>query len=69
MFLHPRDVTHFQTLKQSAKLVFQLLENTIQINTFFIAINDRKTNYFIETFNQKETLVEAGSTLPFDAVF
>jgi hypothetical protein len=69
VFSHPRDFSYFQTLKQSSQAVFQLLQNTIGINTFFLAVNDQKTNYFIEAFNREETLIEVGTSLPFESVY
>ncbi|WP_456277688.1 hypothetical protein [Bacillus sp. AK128] len=69
MFSHPRDFNYFHVLKKSSSIVFDLLQKTVGINTFFIAVNDQKTNYFIDAFNRNETLVEVGTTLPFSNVY
>ncbi|WP_088105843.1 hypothetical protein [Halalkalibacter urbisdiaboli] len=48
-------------LMTSAKQVFKMMANFIGTNTFYIALNDGKTNRIVQAFNKEELLVVKGS--------
>ena len=54
----------YKHLEQASAQVLQLLSEFIGVNTLFIAVNDKNTNFVLSTFNRRQKLVEPGDTLP-----
>ncbi|WP_246943162.1 hypothetical protein [Bacillus pinisoli] len=50
-------------LYSTAKNVFELMAEIVGTNTFYIALNDGKTNRIIQAFNREKELVKEGALL------
>ncbi|MDP4171026.1 MAG: hypothetical protein Q8906_10500, partial [Bacillota bacterium] len=60
MNFHTRDVKHYQTLKSTASHVLELLSDTIGVNTFFLATNDKSESLIVSAFNRQATYFVEG---------
>ncbi|WP_100372358.1 hypothetical protein [Bacillus sp. FJAT-45037] len=59
------DMIDHRSLNEASEAVFQLLKESIGINTFFIAKNDGKTVDVLSVENQDKTLLEKGFQIDF----
>lgn len=55
----------FQNFDEAADSILQVMSNIVEMNTLFIAKNDKKTNRIVKAVNAKEALVNEGEELPF----
>lgn len=55
----------FQNFDEAADSILQMMSNIVEMNTLFIAKNDKKTNRIVKAVNAKEALVNEGEELPF----
>ncbi|MCL6454929.1 MAG: sensor domain-containing diguanylate cyclase [Alicyclobacillus sp.] len=53
-----------ERLQEASSEILQMLRSFIDINTLFVAINDRQTNYILSVTNKEEALVTEGE-MPF----
>ena len=58
--------SNFQTIEQSSQKALKMISRFLEINTLFVAKNDRCTNEMVSVLNRNEVLVEDGSSLPFE---
>ncbi|WP_456279260.1 GAF domain-containing SpoIIE family protein phosphatase [Bacillus sp. AK128] len=61
----PYESTSFEEISNE---VIQLLKDSIEVNTVFIANNDKKFNYIMKAYNREYELLQEGDTSPFDEV-
>ncbi|QSO47430.1 sensor domain-containing protein [Alicyclobacillus mengziensis] len=54
----------YNHLEQASAQVLQLLSEFIGVNTLYIAVNDKATNFVLSTFNRHQNLVQTGDTFP-----
>lgn len=59
-------LTNFE---EAADNILQMMSKFININTLFIAKNDRHTNEIVKVLNQDEKLLNEGEALPFKETF
>lgn len=64
--IHPRSVKNFE---EATEKILAFMSNLININTLFIAKNDKKVNEIKKVINKDQILLEEGSTLPFEETF
>lgn len=64
-----REIGRFHSFNDAANHILQLLSAQLNINTLFIAQNDGQTNKVMKAINVGETLIEEGSSLPFEQTF
>lgn len=55
----------YNNLLAASEHSLNLLSKFVGVNTLFIAVNDRNTNFILKALNRREQLVEEGSTVPF----
>lgn len=59
----------FRNFNDAANQILKMLSNQMDINTLFIAENDRKTNKIKKAFNRNEELVTEDTQLPLEQTF
>ncbi|MFC4355452.1 STAS domain-containing protein [Chryseomicrobium palamuruense] len=59
----------FQNFDEAANTILHMMAGLLEINTLFIAKNDKQSNEITKAINKKETLVQPGDTLPFEQTF
>jgi len=64
--LNTKSVRNFE---EAAENILRLMSKLIDINTLFVAKNDKQINEIKKAVNKEAVLVEAGSTLPFHETF
>ncbi len=71
LFLNNTDINlnKFHNFDGAANEILQLMNRFIEINTLFIAKNDRCTNEIVKVINQDYVLLEEGGILPFEETF
>ncbi len=62
-------IKKFRNFDEAATTILQLIGEFIEINTLFIAKNDKRTNTMVKVLNKDYALVEEGSSLPFGETF
>lgn len=55
----------FQNFDDAADSILKMISKIVDMNTIFIAKNDKKTNRIVKAVNTKEVLVDEGDELPF----
>lgn len=55
----------FQNFDEAADSILKLISKIVEMNTIFIAKNDKKTNRIVKAVNAKDALVNEGEELPF----
>jgi len=55
----------FQNFDDAADSILKMISKIVDMNTIFIAKNDKKTNRIVKAVNTKEVLVGEGDELPF----
>jgi rsbT co-antagonist protein RsbR len=66
IFLGPKSVRNFE---EATENILQFMSKLININTLFIAKNDKQINEIKKVINKDTILVEEGSELPFHETF
>ncbi|WP_186579412.1 STAS domain-containing protein [Aquibacillus kalidii] len=56
----------FSSFEEASESILHTVGNFIDINTLFIAKNDKTTNKIVKVLNKDKVLVEKGSSLPFE---
>ncbi|KZE67854.1 histidine kinase [Fictibacillus phosphorivorans] len=64
--LHAKSVKNFE---EATENILHFMSTFININTLFVAKNDKQTNEIKKAVNKDAILIEAGSTLPFHETF
>lgn len=59
----------YKNFDEAADNILKMMSGLLDINTLFIAKNDRSTNKIMKVRNKKEILLEEGGTLPFEQTF
>ena len=59
---------YFSRLDELAEEVISLLSETLNVNTIFLASNDRYSNFIVKAFNRKSILLREGEVSPFEDV-
>lgn len=59
---------YFNQLDKVAEDVITLLSETMDVNTIFLASNDRYSNFIVKAFNRKAALMKEGEKTPFEDV-
>ncbi|GEN52342.1 STAS domain-containing protein [Halobacillus faecis] len=62
-------IRRFKNFDEAAGSILKFIGETLNINTLFIAKNDKSTNEIVKVVNKKETLVEEGATSPFEDTY
>lgn len=60
--------SYFSRLDQVSEEVLSLLSDTINVNTIFLASNDKYSNFIVNAFNRKAKLLSEGESSPFKDV-
>ncbi|MCZ8536857.1 GAF domain-containing protein [Paenisporosarcina quisquiliarum] len=55
----------FQNFDDAADSILKMISKIVDMNTIFIAKNDKKTNRIVKAVNTKEVLLDEGDELPF----
>jgi len=55
----------FQNFDDAADSILKMISKIVDMNTIFIAKNDKKTNRIVKAVNTKEVLIDEGDELPF----
>ncbi len=63
-----QELNYYHKLDIVATEVVELLSETIDVNTIFLASNDEVSNFIIKAFNRQSLLLEEGDRLPFNDV-
>jgi phosphoserine phosphatase RsbU/P len=66
---HKLDKHSFKKLYDASSHILKLLSELIPINTFFVAINDKNTNYILNVLNRHSVILLEGSSYPFDQTY
>ncbi|QBP39912.1 STAS domain-containing protein [Paenisporosarcina antarctica] len=59
----------FQNFDEAAECILQMMSKIVDMNTLFIAKNDKETNRIIKAVNAKDHLINEGEELPFKDTF
>lgn len=59
---------YFRRLDEVAEEVISLLSESMDINTIFLASNDKYSNFVVKSFNRKAILLRQGESTPFKDV-
>lgn len=59
---------YFNQLDKVAEDVINLLSETMDVNTIFLASNDGYSNFIVKAFNRKAALLKEGEKTPFEDV-
>ncbi|WML48007.1 GAF domain-containing protein [Neobacillus sp. PS3-34] len=59
----------FKNFDDAAESILQMMSKIIDINTLFIAKNDKSTNQIVKVWNHGKKLLEEGDALPFEETF
>ncbi|WP_339148817.1 MULTISPECIES: STAS domain-containing protein [unclassified Sutcliffiella] len=59
----------YKNFDEAADNILKMMSGLLDINTLFIAKNDRSTNKIMKVLNKKDILLEEGDTLPFEQTF
>ncbi|TYS58418.1 GAF domain-containing protein [Sutcliffiella horikoshii] len=59
----------YKNFDEAADNILKMMSRLLDINTLFIAKNDRCTNKIMKVLNKKDILLEEGGTLPFEQTF
>jgi rsbT co-antagonist protein RsbR len=59
----------FQNFDEAAESILRMMSKIVQMNTLFIAKNDKSINRIVKAVNAKEALVNEGEELPFIETF
>jgi rsbT co-antagonist protein RsbR len=59
----------FRNFDDAAESILECMNQFIEINTLFIAKNDRCTNQIVKVLNEEYLLLEEGSSLPFEETY
>ncbi|MBM7660174.1 hypothetical protein JOC85_000941 [Bacillus mesophilus] len=58
-----------QRLYDATTKVFNTMSRVFGTNTFFIALNDGKTNRVVNAFNKNSNLIQAGTEINFEETY
>ncbi|WP_349408275.1 hypothetical protein [Pseudalkalibacillus sp. SCS-8] len=50
----------YRTIEEASKDVLEVISKFVDVNTFFVAKNDKKDVDIIQTFNRDEVILESG---------
>ncbi|MGF2616466.1 GAF domain-containing protein [Rossellomorea vietnamensis] len=59
----------FRNFEEAADSILRLMGKWMDINTLFIAKNDKRNNEIVKVQNKDKTLLREGDTLPFEETF
>jgi rsbT co-antagonist protein RsbR len=59
----------FQNFEEAAESILHMMSKIVEMNTIFIAKNDKTTNRIVKAVNSKDALVKEGEELPFKETF
>lgn len=59
----------FKNFDEAAESILHLMSEIVEMNTLFIAKNDKNTNRIVKAVNTKNALVNEGEELPFKETF
>ncbi len=59
----------FRNFDEAAESILQMMSTIVDINTLFIARNDRKINRIVKATNSKVDLIKEGEELPYNDTF
>lgn len=62
-------LTSFKNFEEAAESILRIMAEFIDINTLFIARNDKEINEIVKVTNREQKLLEEGSTSPFEETF
>jgi rsbT co-antagonist protein RsbR len=63
------DFSKFKNFDEAAESILRIMSKFIDINTLFIAKNDKYTNEIVKVINKDDTLLEQEDSLPFEESF
>ena len=64
-----KPIKKYSNFDEASESILQMMSKFIEINTLFIAKNDRQHNEIVKVFNKDSVLLEEGSELPFRETF
>ncbi|TYS16662.1 hypothetical protein FZC78_11780 [Rossellomorea vietnamensis] len=53
-------VANYSSIEEASKDVLELISKFVDVNTFFVAKNDKKNVDIIQSFNREDAVLEAG---------
>ncbi|MCZ8523292.1 MULTISPECIES: response regulator [Paenibacillus] len=59
----------YQSLDEAADSILRMISELIQVDTFFVASNDKLSNTIVKAFNRHEPLIEEGVSLPYEQTY
>jgi len=59
----------YRNFDEAAESILHMMSTIVDINTLFIAKNDKKTNRIVKAINTEENLLSEGEELPFKETF
>ncbi|GAB6989695.1 response regulator [Paenibacillus pini] len=59
----------YRNLNDAAGSILEMISEIIQVNTFFVASNDKVSNTILKAFNRNELLIQEGTVLPYDQTY
>ncbi|WP_421377898.1 STAS domain-containing protein [Bacillus salacetis] len=59
----------FRNFDEAAESILRMISKLMDINTLFIAKNDKNTNEIVKVVNKEQELLKEGGTLPFDETY
>lgn len=62
-------IKKYRNFDEASESILKMMSQFIEINTLFIAKNDKHKNVIVKVLNQELTLLEEGSELPFKETF
>ncbi|MGD6965671.1 hypothetical protein ACQCVP_04530 [Rossellomorea vietnamensis] len=53
-------ITNYSSIEEASKDVLELISKFVDVNTFFVAKNDKKNVDIIQSYNREEAVLESG---------
>ncbi|WP_172251179.1 sensor domain-containing diguanylate cyclase [Saccharibacillus deserti] len=64
-----QDIVSREPFQAASRNIMEVLRRSIDVQTLFIAVNDKVDNFILTAFNRHEQLVEAGTSFPFEHTY
>jgi hypothetical protein len=53
-------IANYSSIEEASKDVLELISKFVDVNTFFVAKNDKKNVDIIQSYNREEAVLESG---------
>ncbi|NGZ74752.1 sensor domain-containing diguanylate cyclase [Saccharibacillus alkalitolerans] len=64
-----QDIASREPFKAASHNVIEVLRRSVDVDSLFIAVNDKVENFILTAVNKREQLIEAGTSLPFEETY